>query len=373
MHESSVATLELRLQKQVESARVAFGRGNYDYTVELCSAVLREAPGCLPVRKLHRAALVRRTASPVGSLGSGLGRSSRTPFLFPGVPEVELESLKIIGRAEEMLEEDPHDAGALQFVAQAAAALGWKETLVFAHEAIRERAPGDEANLISLGHALIAAGRPTEAVKVAEQAVRLEPTSAPALNLLKTATSANALLENNWDKEISLRGLVRGSRAPLGSRAPFPAPHQPTTSTPTEFLPSEVRELYAFVRQYPKDPVGRMQLANKLREAGHCDSAIVHYQVAAANPGTRAAALLGLGRCYHEKGQLDLAVMQLESAKTELKEMGQTKKLILYELGCCHEEEGHLEQAIVEFKEVYSADPSYRDVADRINKHFAKS
>ncbi len=371
MHESSVATLELRLQKQVESARIAFGRGNYDYTVELCSGVLREAPGCLPVRKLHRAALVRRARVPAGVLGATLSRLSRSPFVQTGVTQSDQESLKLMGRAEEMLENDPHDQSALEFIAQAATALGWKETAVFAYEAIRERAPGDEENLLSLGQALINAGRPAEAVKVAEQAVRLEPTSAPALALLKNASAANAVLEGNWEQEGSYRVNLRGSRAPLGSRAPFPAPNQ--VASTAESMPPELRELYAFVRQYPKDPVGRMQLANKLREAGHCDSAIVHYQVAAANAGTRAAALLGLGRCYHEKGQIDLAVIQLENAKSELKEMGQTKKTVLYELGCCHEEEGHLEQAISEFKEVYSADPGYRDVADRINKHFAKS
>jgi tetratricopeptide (TPR) repeat protein len=372
MHESSVATLELRLQKQVENARVAFGRANYDYTIELCSSVLREAPGCLPVRKLHRAALVRRANAPENSAGALPARSSRSPFLLTGVAPSEQESLKLLGRAEEMLEDDPHDATALQWIAQAATALGWKETVVFAYEAIRERAPGDEANLILLGQAMINAGRPAEALKVAEQAVRLEPTSAPALQLLKNASAANAVLEGNWEKEGTFRGMMRGSRAPLGSHAPFPAP-PPRTGHTNDFLPPEVRELYQFVRQYPRDPVGRMQLANKLREAGHYDSAIVHYQVAAANTGTRAAALLGLGRCYHEKGQIDLAVMQLESAKSELKDMGQTKKLVLYELGCCHEEEGHLEQAISEFKEVYSADPAYRDVADRISKHYAQS
>ncbi|HET7537780.1 MAG TPA: tetratricopeptide repeat protein [Candidatus Didemnitutus sp.] len=371
MHECSVATLEDRLQKQVESARTAFGRGNFDVTVELCSAVLREVPACLPVRKLHRAALVRRTRAPQTIMGTALDAITRAPFMFSGAAQKEREPLQLMRRAEELLETDPHDPAALLMVAEAATALGWKETAVFAYEAVRERAPGDEDNLILLGRALIAAGRPVEAVKVAEQAVRLEPTSAPALNLLKDSSAAAAMLEGNWEQDGSFRNKLRGSRAPLGSRAPFPAPAP--IAMQVEALAPDLRELYAFVRQYPKDPVGRMQLANKLREAGQCDSAIVHFQVAATSPGTRAAALLGLGRCYADKGQLDLAIIQLESAKAEVKEMGSTKKTILYELGCCHEAEGHLDQAIQEFKVVYQTDPGYRDVADRINRHFAKS
>ena len=56
--------------------------------------------------------------------------------------------------------------------------------------------------------------------------------------------------------------------------------------------------------------------------------------------------------------------------------MDERKKDAVYQLGCCYEAMSNTDQAIEEFKLVYSADISFRDVADKINsfiqtkKHF---
>ena len=47
--------------------------------------------------------------------------------------------------------------------------------------------------------------------------------------------------------------------------------------------------------------------------------------------------------------------------------MDDRKKDAVYQLGCCYESMGKTEEAIEEFKAVYSADISFRDVADKIN------
>ena len=48
MQEVPLTSLDVRLQKQVETAQVALQRGNFDYVIEVTSQVLKHAPGCLP-------------------------------------------------------------------------------------------------------------------------------------------------------------------------------------------------------------------------------------------------------------------------------------------------------------------------------------
>jgi hypothetical protein len=53
--------------------------------------------------------------------------------------------------------------------------------------------------------------------------------------------------------------------------------------------------------------------------------------------------------------------------------MDDRKKEAIYELGCCFEQMGKTERAIEEFKLIYSADISFRDVADKINIYYSGS
>ena len=53
--------------------------------------------------------------------------------------------------------------------------------------------------------------------------------------------------------------------------------------------------------------------------------------------------------------------------------MDARKKDAIYELGCCHEKMGNHDKAIEEFKVVYSADISFRDVAEKINAFYKRN
>jgi hypothetical protein len=56
MSEIPVSALEPRLQKLMESAQSAYARADDASVGRICREVLGTAPGCLPVRKLQRAA-----------------------------------------------------------------------------------------------------------------------------------------------------------------------------------------------------------------------------------------------------------------------------------------------------------------------------
>lgn len=209
MPEQSVASLEPRLQKQVESARTAFERGNFAYTVELCGAVLTAAPGCLPVRKLQRTAQLKGAGARSGFLAQALGRVSSAPFLLTGRAALAKEPLKAVASAERMLAADPRDAAGLRLLGEAALALMWPETAVFAFEVLRELAPDDVATLVALGRAQLAAGRAAQAVQCAEAALRLEPIHGAAQALLKDASVAESLRQGRWEEGGDFRAKVR--------------------------------------------------------------------------------------------------------------------------------------------------------------------
>lgn len=132
----------------------------------------------------------------------------------------------------------------------------------------------------------------------------------------------------------------------------------------------EARQL---VERYPNDAGYRQDYGRLLFETGQIEAAIAQFQGAQRSPKFRIQALAMLGACFDSKGQFDLAVEQLATAKSELTLLDDTKKDIIYRLALCYDKMGKAEQAINELKVIYSQDIAYRDVAARINSFYKKS
>jgi tetratricopeptide (TPR) repeat protein len=206
MPEVSVAALDPRHQKLIENARVALDRGNFDYVLEVTAQVLRSQPGCLPVRKLQRVAQLRQhRAKNTGFMGKALSGLSATPFLLGSKkdPSKQLES------AETLLAKDPTSVPALKMLAEAAAGLGLPETAAFALDAVRELEPENRTNLLALGEAWLNAGKPTEALKIADEILRTKPTDAEGQNLMRKASVAQTVTKHNWDNSTTYRDKLR--------------------------------------------------------------------------------------------------------------------------------------------------------------------
>lgn len=126
------------------------------------------------------------------------------------------------------------------------------------------------------------------------------------------------------------------------------------------------------VKRYPNDLQFRYDLATLLYEGGELNEAIQQFQLAQRNPQRRIRALYYLALCFKQKGQLDIAMEQLEKAASELHVMDATKKDILYEMGLLAEAMDNMEKAVSLYKEIYSVDISYKDIADRIDRAYKK-
>ncbi len=127
------------------------------------------------------------------------------------------------------------------------------------------------------------------------------------------------------------------------------------------------------VQRYPNDLQFRYELGYQYYLRGQFNEAIEEFQLAQRNPQRRTLALYYLALCFSRKGQLDIAFEQLQKAASELTLMDETKKDIVYQMGVLAEQMGRPDEANGYFKEIYSVDIKYRDIAQRIEAAYKKS
>lgn len=297
MPEVPVASLDPRHQKLVENARVALERGNLEYVLEVTSTVLKMTPGCLPVRRLQRVAQLRQARIKGGGfmakMSSGL---STAPFMFGGGrkdPAKQLES------AEMLLAKDPNNSAALKMLADAAGALGLPETVAFALDAVREIDPENRGNLLALGEAWLAAGKPGEALKIADDILRVKPTDADAQNLMRKASVAQTVTKHSWDQQTTYRDKLRdeGQAVSLEQGA-----KSVTADSMTQRL---LEEALARVAKEPMNMNHYRSVAQAYRQLGNLEDALVWVRKARDQPTGRTDAAL-------EKQESELATAVVE-------------------------------------------------------------
>jgi len=125
------------------------------------------------------------------------------------------------------------------------------------------------------------------------------------------------------------------------------------------------------VSRYPNDLQFKYEYGVLLFEHNQFTEAISQFQQAQRNPQRRLRALYYLALCFEKKGQIDIAVEQLQKAASEMSLMDDTRKDVVYELGLLHEKMGQPEKALEFFKEIYAVDISYRDVAQKVERRRA--
>ena len=210
MAEVPVASLDSRQQKLVENARLALERGNFDYVIEVTAQILKSAPGCLAVRKLQRVAHLREHRGKSGGLvARAITGLSAAPFLLAS----RKSPAEQLATAEAVLAKDPTSVTGLKLLAEAATAMSLPETVAFALDAIREIEPKNRANLLALGEAWLAASRPAEALKIADEMLALRPADAEAQNLMRKASVAETVTKTGWQNQSSYREKLRDEKA----------------------------------------------------------------------------------------------------------------------------------------------------------------
>ena len=134
-----------------------------------------------------------------------------------------------------------------------------------------------------------------------------------------------------------------------------------------------VADAKARVDANPADAQLQFKYGQALFDADRYSEAIPALQRARNNPNLRIKAMLMLGKCYHSKNMIDMAIRQLEEANGELIAMDETKKEILYNIGLLYEESGNKEKALENFKVIYEVDYGYHDgeVAQKVESAYS--
>ncbi|HEY0944393.1 MAG TPA: tetratricopeptide repeat protein [Opitutaceae bacterium] len=301
MPEIHVSSLDPRVQKQVENAQIALQRGNLDYVVEVCAQVLKTAPGCLPVRRLQRAAQLRRFQSKNKLLSKAFGSVTTAGIFFGG----KKDPGKSLENAEKMLATDPTSIPALKLLAEAAASLELKETAAFAWEAIRDLQPGDRDTLLTLGESYIAAGKPREALATADNILKLRPQDGDALALMRKASVAQTMDKGNWEAQGSFRDKLRDEQQAVSLEQ---AAKVVTSEEMTQRLVSEALDR---VCREPSNLNHYRTLVDGYRKLGQLDDAIAWVRKARQQPAGAADGAL-------ERLETDLQTAALEQRVKDL-------------------------------------------------------
>jgi tetratricopeptide (TPR) repeat protein len=127
------------------------------------------------------------------------------------------------------------------------------------------------------------------------------------------------------------------------------------------------------VERNPTDLQLRFELGEVLVNLGNYKDAISELQRARQNPNVRLRAMNLLGKCYTERGMLDLAANVLSAAASELLQMDSVKKDIVYNLGLVYEKMTQEEKSIECMKQIYEVDYGYRDVAERVEGSYGEA
>jgi predicted Zn-dependent protease len=125
------------------------------------------------------------------------------------------------------------------------------------------------------------------------------------------------------------------------------------------------------VEKYPTDLVLRFEMGQFYLEAGKISEAIQEFQKAQGNPHKRGQAMSCLAQCYAKRKMFDLAARTLQNAIKEKIVFDDEKKDLVYNLGCVLESMGKKEEAIEQFKLIYETDIGYKDVAAKVDAHYA--
>lgn len=300
MQEVPLTSLDVRLQKQVETAQVALQRGNFDYVIEVTGQVLKHAPGCLPVRRLQRVALMKRMESKNKLLSKAFGSVTMAGFLFAG----KKDPAKAFENAEKMLQADPTNIAALKSLAEASTALGLMETAAFAWEGIRELQPKDHDTLVHLAEAYIAAKMHKEAVRVADELLKVRPQDGDALALMRKASVAQTMDKGNWESQSSFRAKLKDENLAVSLEQ---ASKVVTSSEMTERLIAEAKERLAL---QPENLNHYRSIIDGYRRLNDPASALEYVKKARQLP-------TAIGDATLEKLQSELAVAVLDAKVKE--------------------------------------------------------
>jgi tetratricopeptide (TPR) repeat protein len=209
---------EIRLEEAPQGVRTfydkgiaAMERGNLDYAMDMFEAVLGIEPRLLQVRKLLRAAAVKKAkANPAGRLAvaKAMGGLMKASALLKKNPIQSLE------HAEKLLRIDPLNQKFARVQCGAAKAAGLPEVAIQTLEILNDNAPPSLAVLEPLAELYRETEQFDLEFKCRGKIAKLKPNDSEAVRALKDAAARLTMGKAGWQKAESFRDVMRTEAAP---------------------------------------------------------------------------------------------------------------------------------------------------------------
>jgi tetratricopeptide (TPR) repeat protein len=179
--------------------------------------------------------------------------------------------------------------------------------------------------------------------------------------------SADAALDR-----VIAEARIKKMDSELAQLNPFEADHaDQIAKLKAEKADFKLAECKQRAEKYPTDLGIKFELGQLYFEAGKYGEAMAEFQKAQQNPHRRIAAMSYLAQCFAKRGINESAVRTLQNAIKEKPAFDDEKKDLIYNLGCVLEKMGKKSEAIEQFLQIYETDIGYRDVAAKVDAHYA--
>jgi tetratricopeptide (TPR) repeat protein len=278
---------------------------NFGYAISLLQGILKQQPEFLTGRQLVRRAEVAKQKAAKKKL---FNISTGSVGLMKVQREIKRDPKHAVELIEKILEDEPHNKQANMALKEAAVAVGWLETGVFAIETLLEESPRDTKLMHELGRLYHDLGETEREVDVYTRICEINPADAEALRLSKDASARGSMKRGGWAQAESYRDLIKDRDAAVSLE------QQTRMQLSDEALDEQITEAYTRHQAEPQNVDLARRLGALCEEKGDLETAMAWYGYASglmqeSDPGlVRKIAELGARRVEREIAALEEAL-----------------------------------------------------------------
>ncbi len=209
MAEKKLTEIPRPQRELYEKGNVALQRQNLDYAIAILNQVLQKEPGFFDARQTLRAAQFKKKGAGGGFFKKMLSGASSSPLIAKAQMTVRRNPLEALQICEQILNNDPENAGAHKILAEAALAAELPKTACLSLEILLKNDPKDVELGMRYGEALAADGQILKAERVYSDLLRAHPSDNDISQALKNLSARKSMEEGGYEEAAEESGTYR--------------------------------------------------------------------------------------------------------------------------------------------------------------------
>jgi tetratricopeptide (TPR) repeat protein len=210
MAEKGINDLPRELRMLFTRGSDALSRENYDYAIDLFTQILTKEPTNYDVRKLLRAAQLRKAGGGGGLLKKLWGDAKSSPLIAKAqIPLHAGNFAEALQIAEQVLNKEPQNSGAHRIVVEAAAGMEMPKTAVLSLEILAGNSPKDREVAIKFANALADTGDVVRGEAILAALSREFPGDTELSQALKNISARKTMEKGGYDSLAEGQGSYR--------------------------------------------------------------------------------------------------------------------------------------------------------------------